>query len=249
MSTTVLAQDGPDNNASVRIPHTIKPVMFDCSNENNAGWDKVPRISLSKESGTVVQVDAKKPLTLEFLRSNPSATVTLVPASIAGKLDSFNAQYGFQWDEKKLYGYVEVKEKDLDSRHPETSKKTFKHSPDVSAFDDLFHSTVIVEVGAPSWHRWITEMHAHVRPPNAQPLTSMFFGRTNDEEDFRELAGEAIACPTEGGWIAKFALAWLPFSDWRPKLGETASLRLIAPLPHSHDGYVLIKIAPFELTN
>lgn len=76
----------------------------------------------------------------------------------------------------------------------------------------------------------------------------MLFGRTNDEEDFRELAGEAIACPADGGWIAKFAVAWLQFDDWYPKPGVTANFRLLAPLAHEHEGYVLGSVVPFVLS-
>jgi hypothetical protein len=195
-----------------------------------------------------MRVDAKKPLALEFLRSDPNALVTAVPSTIESKLDSFQAEYRFQWDEDRLYGYVEIKERDLDSQHPKTSEKTFRRSPYAAAFDDMFHSTVVVEVGAPSWQRWITEMHVHVRPPNAKQMTSMFFGRTNNEEEFRELSGEAIACLTDGGWIAKFAVAWLPFGDWQAKPSVTANLKLIAPLAHSHEGYVLVSVVPFVLT-
>jgi hypothetical protein len=242
------AQDNTDKNAPLPVPHTASPVLSNCDSDISASWKKVPRISLSKESGTVMRIDAKRPLALEFLRSDPSAAVTAVPANIKGKLGSFNEQYGFQWDENRLYGYVELSEQDVDSRHPKISEKTFRRSPYEAAFDDLFYSSVVVEVGAPSWHRWITEMHVHVRPPNSKPMTSMFFGRTNNEDQFRELAGEAIACPANGGWIAKFAVAWLPFADWHPASGVTANLKLVAPLAHSHEGYVLVRVVPFVLT-
>jgi hypothetical protein len=241
------AQENTDKEATLHVPHATGPVLLDCS--SSASWGKVPRIALSKESGTVMRVDAKKPLALEFLRSDPRALVTTIPAAVEANLDSFHAQYGFQWDENRLYGYVEIKEQDLDSRHPKTSEKAFRRSPYETSFDDMFHSSAVVEVGAPSWQRWITEMHVHVRAPNAKPMTSMFFGRTNDEEKFRELVGEAIACPMDGGWIAKFAVAWLPFGDWHPKPGVSAGLKLVAPLPHSRDGYVLVRVAPFVLTN
>jgi len=230
------AQENTRKSVALRVPHTTVPVRFDCSSNSSARWEKVPRIAVSRESAVLVRVD------------DPNALVTAVPNAIEGKLDSFHAEYRFQWDEDRLYGYVEIKERDLDSQHPETSEKTFRRSPNAAAFDDMFHSTVIVEVGAPSWRRWITEMHVRVRPPNAKPMTSMFFGRTNDEEEFRELSGEAVACLTDGGWIAKFAVAWLPFGDWQPKPGVTADLRLIAPLPHSREGYVLVSVVPFLLT-
>jgi hypothetical protein len=242
------AQAGTDKSAALDVPHTVNPVLFDCGAKGSAGWEKVHRVSLSKEAATIMRVDAKKPLALEFLRSDPSSVVAAVPAAPQSKLDSFHGQYEFQWDENSLYGYVEIKEQDLDSRHSKTSEKAFRRSPYEAAFDDMFHSSAVVEVGAPSWQRWVTEMHVHVRPPNAKPLASVFFGRTNDEEKFRELDGHAVACPIDGGWIAKFAVAWLPFGDWRPKPGVTASLKLVAPLPYSNEGYVLVDIVPFVLT-
>lgn len=243
------AQDNTGQGAALRVPHTTAPVLFDCGGNSIASWEKVPRVALSKESGTVVRADPKKPLALEFLRSDPSTVVTAVPIDLQSNLDSFHAQYAFQWDENRLYGYVEIKGQDLDSQHPKTSEKAFKRSPYEAAFDDMFHSTAVVEIGAPSWRRWITEMHVHVRSPNAKPMTSMFFGRTNSEESFRELAGEAITCPTNNGWIAKFAVAWLPFGDWHPGSGVGAGLKLLAPLPHSHEGYVLVSVVPIVLTN
>ena len=242
------AQGGKDKDVVLSVPHTVMPVLPDCDSKGSASWEKVPRVVLSKESGTIMHVDAKKPLALEFLRSDPASVVTAVPAAVQSKLNSFHAQYGFQWDENSLYGYVEIKEQDLDSRHSKTSEKAFRRSPYEVAFDDMFHSSAVVEVGAPSWRRWITEMHVHVRAPNAKPLTSVFFGRTNDEEKFHELDGNAIACPIDGGWIAKFAVAWLPFGDWHPNPGVTASLKLVAPLPDSNEGYVLVDVVPFALT-
>lgn len=242
------AQGSRDRIAPLGVPHATGPVLLDCGSNSTASWGNVPRVTLSKGSGTIMRLDAKKPLTLEFLGSDPSAVVGGVPAAVESKLDSFHAQYAFQWDENKPYGHIEIKEKDLDSQHPKITERSFKHSPYEAAFEDIFHSSAVVEVGAPSWQRWITEMHAHVRPPDAKPMTSMFFGRTNDEEKFRTLDGQGIACPVEGGWTAKFAVAWLPFGNWRPNPGVTAALKLVAPLPHSHDGYVLVSVAPFTLT-
>lgn len=240
------AQDNTGNTA-LRISHTTAPVLFDCRSKN-ADWEKAPHVTLSRQSGVLMRVDRNKPLALEFLRSDPSVTLTGAPTDVQKNLDSFHAQYWFHWDDKRLYGLVEVSEKDFDSRHHKTSEKVFKRSPYMAAFEDFFHSSVAVEVGAPSWQRWITEMHAHVRAPNAGPMTSMFFGRTNNEEAFRILPGEAIACRTDDGWVAKFAVAWLPFGNWQPGPGAAASLKLIAPLPHSPDSYVLVDVVPFVLT-
>ncbi|HET7214686.1 MAG TPA: hypothetical protein VFL79_13925 [Terriglobia bacterium] len=249
-----LAASQPQENTNktaelLQIPHTTRPVLLDCSSESNASWKGVPRVTLSRESGTVMRANFKRPLALEFLSSDPNAVVTKVPSKIEGKLDSFRAQYAFQWDENRLYGYVVIEEQDVNSGHHKISERAFRRSPYAVALDDMFYSTAVVEIGAPSWYHWMTEMHVDVRAPNAKPLRSMFFGRTNDEEDFRVLSGEGIACPGEGGWVAKFAVAWLPFGDWQPKSGTTANLKLIAPLPRSHEGYVLVSVVPFVLTN
>ncbi len=246
LASALQAQDNRDKTAPLRVPYATVPVRLDCGSDSSATWMKVPTTALSRASGMVVRVN-KRSLGLEFLGT--SRPVTAIPSTIESKLDSFHGQYGFQWDKNRLYGYVEIKEQDLDSRHPKVSEKIFRHSPYAAAFGDMFHSTVVVEVVAPSSRRWTTEMQVHVRPPNAKPMESMFFGRTNDEEQFRALPGEAVACPTDGGWVAKFAVAWLPFYDWHPKPGVTADLKLVAPLPHSDEGYVLVSIVPFVLTN
>jgi hypothetical protein len=242
------AQDTSGKDAALSVPHTTTPVPSDCSNNSSPSWEKVPRVILSKESATILRLDAKKPLALEFLRSDRSIVATSVPDTVRSRLDFFHAEYAFQWDENRLYGYVEIKEKDLDTSHPKISDKSFRRSPYEAAFEDVFHSTAVIEIGAPSWKRWITEMHVHVRPPNAKPMTSMFFGRTNNEENFRGLNGEATACRTADGWTVKFAVAWLPFGDWQPKTGAIAALKLVAPLPQSHEGYVLVSVKPFTLT-
>ena len=241
------AQERAGKSATLSIPHTTASMGLDCN--NNSVWADVPRINLSKESGTLMQANPKKPLALEFLTSDPSTVIASVPTNIQTELDSLRAEYGFQWDALRLYGYVEVKARDLDTGHPKTPDRTFRKHPYASAFEDVFHSSVIVEVGAPSWHRWITEMHVHIRPPKANPMTAMFFGRTNDEEEFRELSGQAVTCPTEGGWVTKFSVAWLPFQDWKPTQGAGAGFKLIAPLPDSGKGYVLVSVVPFVLAN
>jgi hypothetical protein len=200
-------------------------------------------------------LDANRPIAAIVLMSNPSKPATSLPSTVESKLDSFHEQYAFQWDEKRLYGYVEIKEQHVDSGHPKIPEETFRRSPAEAASANMFFSSMIVEVGAASWQRWTTEMHIHVRSPKARPMKSMFFGRTTAEEDFHELSGEAIACPIEDGWIAKFAVDWLPYvgnldhaDDWIPKPGVTAEIRLIVPLAHAHEGYVLASVVPFVLT-
>jgi hypothetical protein len=248
------AQDAKDPTIALRVPHTIAGISIDCSN-TSAIWENVPRVSLSKKAvidlppDTLPPVlDATKPIAAIVQMNDPSKPASRLPPAIERKLDSLHEQYAFQWDAGRLYGYVEITELDWDSGHPQVSDKDFKRSPSEAAASDLFFSSVIVDVGAPSWQRWITEMHVHVRSPKAAPMAAMFFGRTNDEEEFRELPGEAVACPTKGGWIAKFSVAWLPFEDWHPVAGATANVRLVVPLAHAQAGYVLGSVVPFVLT-
>jgi hypothetical protein len=249
------AQDKKDNNLALRVPHTTTHIPIDCT-DTSVLWEKVPRVSLSKEAVVDVPADANLPPVLDAMKpiavivqmKDPSKPASKLPPKIESKLDSLHEQYAFQWDENRLYGYVEIADHDWDIGHPPVSGKDFKRSPSEAASSDLFFSSVIVQIGAPSWQRWITEMHVHVRPPRAAPMTAMFFGRTNDEENFRELPGEAIACPTKAGWIAKFSVAWLPFEDWHPNPGVAANMRLLVPLAHAQEGYVLGSVVPFVLT-
>jgi len=248
------AQDVKDKNIALRVPHTTMSIPIDCNNKS-AIWENVPRVSLSKKAvidlppDTLSPVlDATKPIAAIVQMNDPSKPASPLTPAAERKLDSLNEEYAFQWDESRLYGYVEIAELDWDSGHPEISDKDFKRSPSEAAASDFFFSSVIVDVGAPSWQRWITEMHVHVRSPNAAPMSAMFFGRTNNEEEFRELPGEAVACPVKGGWVAKFSVAWLPFGDWHPAPGSTANMRFLVPLAHEHEGYVLGSVVPFVLT-
>jgi len=249
------AQDKKDNNLALRVPHTTTHIPIDCS-DTSALWEKVPRVSLSKEAVVDVTananvppvLDATKPIAVIVQMKDPSKPASKLPPEIESKLDSLHEQYAFQWDESRLYGYVEIADHDWDIGHPQVSGNDFKRAPSEAASSDLLFSSVIVQIGAPSWHRWITEMHVHIRPPKAAPMTAMFFGRTNDEENFRELSGDAIACPTKAGWVAKFSVAWLPFGDWHPNPGDTADIRLLVPLAHAQEGYVLGSVVPFVLT-
>jgi len=195
-----------------------------------------------------IVIDATKPIAAIFQMKDPSKPIFRLPPAIQSKLDSLHEQYAFQWDQGKLYGYMEIIESDWDSGHPRVSEKEFNRSPERAAASDFFFSSVIVEVGAPSWERWITEMHVHVRSPKAAPMSAMFFGRTNNDEDFRKLAGEAVACTTKDGWIAKFSVDWLPFDDWHAVSGAVADVRLIMPLAHAKAGYVMGSVVPLVLT-
>ncbi len=250
----LLAQNEKDLARALHIPHAEAAIPIDCS-DTSAAWRSVSRVTLSKKAvvdlppeASPPVLNATKPIAAVVQMNDPSKPASKFPKAVAGKLDSFHEQYAFQWDERKLYGYVEITEADLDSGHPKVSESGFKRSPSEAAASDLFFSTVIVDVGAPSWQRWTTEMHVHVRPPKAAPMSAMFFGRTNDEEEFHELAGEAIACPTKSGWIAKFSVVWLPYNDWHPVPGALANVRLIVPLAHARTGYVLASVVPFVLT-
>jgi sugar lactone lactonase YvrE len=211
--------------AVLNVPRVAVPVSFNCSSGNRLNWEKVPKTVVSRDSAILVRFDTNSP-------------ATVVPDSIKSRLESLHAEYRFQWDEKRLYGYVEVKGAASDSQQPKTSQKVL---------DDSLYNSLMVQIGAPSWRHWITEMHALVQPPNA-PEASMFRGRTGAEEEFRKLLGEAIACPSNGGWIAQWAVAWLPFEDWQPKIGTTADFRLILPLLPSREGYALATLVPFVLT-
>lgn len=217
------AQGQKVNEVALQIPHTTAPVQLDCSN-TSSGWDNIPRVKLSKQdvvnlapdSPFPTVLDATKPIAEVVLMGDPPTPASQLPPPVQSKLDHFQGKYAFQWDENKLYGYAEIKEPNSDSGHSRVSEKQFESSPSEVASVDLLYNTLIVDVGAPSWRRWITEMHIHVRSPKAQPMNAMFFGRTNAEESFRELSGQAVACPMNGGWIAKFSVAWLPYDDWQP---------------------------------
>lgn len=244
-----------DKSLALRVPHTSAPLTIDCSNSERV-WNDVPRFRLSKKALPATTTDHKPPAVLDarnpvaaiVLLSDPTKPVVNLPAAIESRLDSFHAEYRFQWDENRLYGYIDIREKSRESGHPLIPEKTFRDSPSQAASSDLFYSTVVVDIGAPSWQGWTTEMHAHVRSPDAKPMKAMFYGRTNDEESFKQIGGEGVACPTDGGWIAKFAVAWLPYGEWQPKAGATANIRILVPLAHLQEGYVMGTVLPFVLT-
>jgi hypothetical protein len=249
------AQDQKENEAALQVPHTTVPVRLDCS-DTVSDWNNIPRVTLSKrdvvdlppDSRVPPALDARNPIAALVVISDPNKSVSQLPPPVQSKLDRLQGNYAFQWDQNKLYGYAEIKEQSPDSGHPQVSAKQFESSPSQVASADLFYSTLVVDVGAPSWQRWITEMHIHVRSPKAKPMKAMFFGRTNGEEDFRELSGQAVACPTNDGWIAKFSVAWLPYDDWQPNIGATANIRLLVPLAYEHEGYLLASVVPIVLT-
>jgi hypothetical protein len=253
--TVLHAQHQKGNEAALDIPHTTAPVRLDCS-DSGSDWKNIPRVTLSKRDIANLPPDSKLPPVLDartpiaalvrmYDRSKP---VSQLPSPVQSKLDSFQGKYAFQWDQNNLYGYAEIKELNPDSGHPQFSAKEFESSPSEVASSNLFYSTLIVGVAAPSWQSWITEMHIHVRSPKAKPMNAMFFGRTNAEEDFRQLSGHAVACPTNDGWIAKFSVAWLPYDDWQPNTGATANIRILVPLAHEREGYVLASVVPIILT-
>lgn len=249
------AQDQKGDEVALQIPHTTAPLRLDCSN-SASDWNNIPRVTLSKRDvvdvppdlKTLPGLDARNPIAYLVLITDPSKLASQPPSPVQSKLDRFEGKYAFQWDQNKLYGYAEIKEQNPDSGHPQIFAKQFESSPSEAASADLFYSSLIVDVGAPSWQRWITEMHIHVRSPKAKPMKAMFFGRTNAEEDFHELRGDAVACPTSSGWIAKFSVAWLPYDEWQPNTGATANIRLLVPLAYEHEGYVLASVIPIVLT-
>jgi hypothetical protein len=129
------------------VPHTIVGIPINCS-DTSATWRNIPHLFLSKKA--VVNppqdalppvLDARKPIAAIVRMDDPSKPVSSLPPAIVSKLNSFHGQYAFQWDEGRLYGYVEMSEHDWDSGHPEVSGKDFNRSPaEPAASDMLFRS-------------------------------------------------------------------------------------------------------------
>ena len=163
------------------MPHTVVGIPTDCS-DTSAIWRSIPRLSLSKKAVVNLPQTHYHPFSMQGNRlqrscgwDDPGKPVSSLPPAIVSKLDSLHGQYAFQWDEGRLHGYVEMSEHDWDSGHPEVSEKDFNRSPVQAAAPDVLFSSVIVDVGAPSWQHWITEMHVHIRSPKAAPMTAMFW--------------------------------------------------------------------------
>lgn len=103
----------------------------------SALWEKVPRVALSKEAVVDVTananvppvLDATKPIAAIVQMKDPSKPASKLPPEIESKLESLHQQYAFQWDESRLYGYVEIAGHDWDTGHPHVSGNDFKRSP------------------------------------------------------------------------------------------------------------------------
>jgi hypothetical protein len=155
----IYAQDKKDNLA-LGVPHTTTHIPIDCS-DTSVLWEKVPRVSLSKEAVVDIPADGNLPPVLDAMKpiaaivqmKDPSKPASKLPPEIESKLDNLHEQYAFQWDEKRLYGYVEIADHDWDNGHPPVSGNDFKRSPSEASSSDLFFSSVIVQIGAPSWQR------------------------------------------------------------------------------------------------
>src|SRR5208282_510937 len=126
-------QDNQGRGEALSISYATTPPVLDCSTST---WEEIPEFILSRESGAFARVEAKNQM------------VVPVAARSDDDVNSFKASYRFRWDGNKLYGYVKTNERNVDSQHPATSERKFRQSPETAAFDDLFHSTVIVEVAA-----------------------------------------------------------------------------------------------------
>jgi hypothetical protein len=159
--------------------------------------------------------------------------LTTTPAEVAGQLNAYQAVYNLEWDDKHLYGKVQVHELTVDNRYPDFPAGAFLDRSAAGFFPDLLYDSVVlvVEDSTSQSAGYTTEMHLFIRPPEARSPQWTFFGRTTDEEDFSPLTGTAVACPGTGGYTVMFAVAWLPSRDWQPRIGAQASVRLIAPLP------------------
>jgi hypothetical protein len=123
-------------------------VTIDCTNTELL-WDSVPRFPLSKKALVNIRpdekvspvIDARNPVAALVLISDPTKSVAGLPVAIQSKLDSFHGEYAFQWNEKRLYGYIKIQEQQWDSGHPLVSEKTFKSSPSDVTSSDLFYSS------------------------------------------------------------------------------------------------------------
>jgi hypothetical protein len=198
------------------VPRIRRPHALDCgANDWEAG-----RTTLSKETGLLTRLDV-------------SDALSTVPPEVAAKLNSYQADYSLEWDEKNLYGHVQVREPAVDNRYPDFAVNRFFDRVAGGFFPDVLYDSVhlLMQDSTSQSARYTTEMQLYVRAPGARAPQSTFFGRTVDEEDFHQLAGKAIACSRAGGYDVTFEVAWLPSTYWQPRAGARGSIRLLAPLP------------------
>jgi len=200
----------------IGIPRIHGPHNLACGSND---WG-VGQATLSKETGLVARLGA-------------TGLASTVPPEVASKLKSYQAIYGLEWDEKNLYGHVQVREPVVDNRYPDFPVSNYFGRSAAGFFPDLLYDSVhlLMQDSTSQSARYTTEMHLYVRAPGARAPQSTFFGRTVDDEDFHQLAAKATACSIAGGYDVTFEVAWLPSTFWQPKAGARGSIRLIAAIP------------------
>ena len=209
-------QNQRNRSDSTGVPRVRKSHLVVCGAND---WE-VGRIILSKETGTLLRLDLPDP-------------IAAIPPDVAPKLSGYRAAYNFEWDDQNLYANVQVREPVVDSRYPDIPANAFLGRSAAGFFPDMLYDSVVlvVEDSTSQSARYTTEMHLFVRAPGARAPQWTFFGRTVAQEDFHDLAGKAVACPSSGGYTVTFSVAWLPSDYWQPKVGARASVRMLAPLP------------------
>jgi len=103
------AQENADKSAVLTVPHTTVHIPFSCNGDIWPIWEKVPQTIVSHDSSELVRFDT-------------NSLVNIVPDSIKSQLNSLRAEYRFQWDEKRLYGYVDINGAASESQQSEASK-------------------------------------------------------------------------------------------------------------------------------
>lgn len=224
-----------DEAASVAVARVQTPPSLDCG---SAEW-KTTKVVLSRETGELVGLN---PSDIQDLPGDlkPAKVVAAVPADLQANLGS-RRTFHFECDEKNLYVRVKVEDPVTDNSFARFSKKKYLKASAGGFLPDLLYDSVVLVVsnatppkgGGRDFSGYSTEMRLFVRPPGAPQPTWTFFGRTVDEENFHELGGRAVACPSAGkGYVIKFAVSWLPGGGWQPKAGAHAELNLITPLTY-----------------
>jgi hypothetical protein len=224
-----------DQETSVAIPWVATPPSLDC---RSADW-KTTNVVLSRQTGEMVGLG---PSDVQDLPGDlkPAKVVAAVPTELQANLDS-QRTFHFAWDEKNLYAWVEVDDSVTDNHFPGFSTRKYLRASAAGFLPDLLYDSVVLVVsdatpdkaGGRAFGGYRTEMRLFVRPPGAVKPAWTFFGRTVDEENFHELGGRAVACPSVGkGYVIKFAVSWLPGGGWQPEAGARLELNLITPLTY-----------------
>ena len=220
-NTMVFIGPQPEEGSSIRWIET--PPRLDCNDKDRG---PVTGITLSVGTARLIKLDSNW---------RPSQSFSSAPPEVKPKVDSYSSVYDLEWDERNLYGDIQVREPVVDNEYPSFSKKAYLKSSSGGFFPDLLYDSlvlVISDAGGKPEH-YTTEMHLFVRAPGARQPQWTFFGGTVDEEDFHELSGKAVACPIAGGYSVKFAVAWLPSKYWQAKTGSHVRINFLAPLPSS----------------